>query len=181
MTHDIKKQQQTTHSTGRSFFVLRCRRGWRTDDFTPLVRETTTRNKKSSRCVMHFLLPASSSVQWQWQHRLEFVLLDDSKAGPLQLFTYNTTLQHHLKSSSKHNHFLIIDLHSGQPSISMIHNRRLSNGELMNDMPEGEVDGDGSGHRASLWELICNYVVGKAKPLIFGQLLAFWLVRTLPC
>lgn len=63
----------------------------------------------------------------------------------------------------------------------MIHDGKLGNGELMKDMPEGEGDGDGRGHRASMWELLCNYVIGKAKPLIFGQLLAFWLVRTLSC
>ena len=39
---------------------------------------------------------------------------------------------------------------------------------------ENPVD---NGRKATMRELICTYVVGKAKPLVFGQLLAFWLVR----
>ena len=40
------------------------------------------------------------------------------------------------------------------------------------------AENDGDGRRVSTTcELLCNYVIGKAKPLVFGQLLAFWLVR----
>ncbi len=42
-------------------------------------------------------------------------------------------------------------------------------------VPGAEHDGDGP--RVSTYELFCNYAIGKAKPLVFGQLLAFWLVR----
>ena len=48
------------------------------------------------------------------------------------------------------------------------------------DLDDGD-DGNSiavDGRRATMRETICAYAVSKSKALIFGQLLAFWLVST---
>ena len=48
------------------------------------------------------------------------------------------------------------------------------------DLDDGDGDDGNSiavdGRRATMRETICAYAVSKSKALIFGQLLAFWLV-----
>ena len=67
-----------------------------------------------------------------------------------------------------------------QPPISMNYDDsdRRSNTAMDTPLPAPlpTTNDEGDGRQASVWELICNYVIGKAKPLLFGQLLAFWLV-----
>ena len=54
-------------------------------------------------------------------------------------------------------------------------NEHSNNSDLNGEVPQYPEDYE---RRATMRQMICNYAIGKSKALVFGQLLAFWLVST---
>ena len=52
-------------------------------------------------------------------------------------------------------------------------NEHSNNSDLNGEVPQYPEDDE---RRATMRQMICNYAIGKSKALVFGQLLAFWLV-----
>ena len=52
-------------------------------------------------------------------------------------------------------------------------NEHSNNSDLNGEVPQYPENDE---RRATMRQMICNYAIGKSKALVFGQLLAFWLV-----